>query len=337
MRDDGTWSIWFEGPPDLSTSIEAYVALRMCGVDPGPQRARVHPARGRHPEEPPLHEVLPRAARPVAVAADGADPARARAAAAVGAVLDLQLRVLGAPDVRRARARAVAAAGAARSTSTCRRSARCRDGRVPPRRPNALRRRALRAAEQWIRDRQEADGSWGGIQPPWVWGIIALDRARPRLRRPDAAQGGRGLAGLHGRRRRPAPPRGVPVARVGHGPRRARAARVRRARRSSAAPRGGRVPARPGGDGQRRLGDPRARPRARRLGVRVRERPLPRHRRRRGHLARAAAARHRRRRGRGAASTGSSACSRAAAAGARSTSTTRRCGSTRSRSATSAR
>jgi len=39
MREDGTWSIWFEGPPDLSTSIEAYVALRMCGVDPGP-RAR---------------------------------------------------------------------------------------------------------------------------------------------------------------------------------------------------------------------------------------------------------------------------------------------------------
>src|SRR3982074_2556750 len=36
MRDDGTWSIWFEGPADLSTSIEAYVALRMAGVDPGP-------------------------------------------------------------------------------------------------------------------------------------------------------------------------------------------------------------------------------------------------------------------------------------------------------------
>jgi squalene-hopene/tetraprenyl-beta-curcumene cyclase len=37
MRDDGTWSIWYEGPADLSTSIEAYVALRMCGVDPGPE------------------------------------------------------------------------------------------------------------------------------------------------------------------------------------------------------------------------------------------------------------------------------------------------------------
>ena len=37
MRDDGTWSIWFEGPPDLSTSVEAYVACRMAGVDPGPK------------------------------------------------------------------------------------------------------------------------------------------------------------------------------------------------------------------------------------------------------------------------------------------------------------
>ena len=36
-RDDGTWSIWFDGPPDLSTSIEAYVALKMAGVDPGPE------------------------------------------------------------------------------------------------------------------------------------------------------------------------------------------------------------------------------------------------------------------------------------------------------------
>jgi squalene-hopene/tetraprenyl-beta-curcumene cyclase len=44
----------------------------------------------------------------------------------------------------------------------------------PAARPNALRRKALRRAEQWIRERQEADGSWGGIQPPWVWGIVAL-------------------------------------------------------------------------------------------------------------------------------------------------------------------
>jgi hypothetical protein len=35
MREDGTWSIWWEGPPDLSTTVEAYVALRIAGVDPG--------------------------------------------------------------------------------------------------------------------------------------------------------------------------------------------------------------------------------------------------------------------------------------------------------------
>src|SRR6185312_8363360 len=37
-----------------------------------------------------------------------------------------------------------------------------------------LRARALRACERWIVDHQEADGSWGGIQPPWVYSLIAL-------------------------------------------------------------------------------------------------------------------------------------------------------------------
>src|ERR671938_1051132 len=34
-RDDGTWSIWWDGPADLSTTIEAYAALKLAGVDPG--------------------------------------------------------------------------------------------------------------------------------------------------------------------------------------------------------------------------------------------------------------------------------------------------------------
>ena len=37
MRDDGTWSIWFDGPADLSTTIEAYVAMKLAGADPGPK------------------------------------------------------------------------------------------------------------------------------------------------------------------------------------------------------------------------------------------------------------------------------------------------------------
>src|SRR5207249_113697 len=37
-----------------------------------------------------------------------------------------------------------------------------------------LRMRALKACERWIVDHQEADGSWCGIQPPWVYSLIAL-------------------------------------------------------------------------------------------------------------------------------------------------------------------
>src|ERR687883_65682 len=39
QREDGTWSIWFDGPADLSTTIEAYAALKLAGADPG-SRAR---------------------------------------------------------------------------------------------------------------------------------------------------------------------------------------------------------------------------------------------------------------------------------------------------------
>src|SRR5512133_943160 len=34
-RGDGTWSIWFEGPADLSVTVEAYTALKLEGVDAG--------------------------------------------------------------------------------------------------------------------------------------------------------------------------------------------------------------------------------------------------------------------------------------------------------------
>lgn len=39
---------------------------------------------------------------------------------------------------------------------------------------NPARGRALRAAERWIVSHQEADGSWGGIQPPWFYSLMAL-------------------------------------------------------------------------------------------------------------------------------------------------------------------
>ncbi|MGH7610655.1 MAG: squalene--hopene cyclase [Candidatus Dormibacteria bacterium] len=47
-------------------------------------------------------------------------------------------------------------------------------GHLPP---IGLRAYALNRAERWIVDHQEQDGSWAGIQPPWVYGLMAL-RAR---------------------------------------------------------------------------------------------------------------------------------------------------------------
>jgi squalene-hopene/tetraprenyl-beta-curcumene cyclase len=47
--------------------------------------------------------------------------------------------------------------------------------RAYERRPlQPLRRLAVARAERWIMGRQEADGSWGGIQPPWVYSLMAL-------------------------------------------------------------------------------------------------------------------------------------------------------------------
>jgi squalene-hopene/tetraprenyl-beta-curcumene cyclase len=38
----------------------------------------------------------------------------------------------------------------------------------------AVRRAAMRRCAEWIIARQEKDGCWGGIQPPWVYSLIAL-------------------------------------------------------------------------------------------------------------------------------------------------------------------
>jgi len=59
-----------------------------------------------------------------------------------------------------------------------------------------FRRHAIRKAEQWIVQRQEEDGSWGGIQPPWVYSLIALKVLGYPLDHPVIKKG---LAGFYGR------------------------------------------------------------------------------------------------------------------------------------------
>jgi squalene-hopene/tetraprenyl-beta-curcumene cyclase len=173
QRDDGTWSIWYGGPADLSTTIEAYAALVLAGRDPGDAaREYVRSAGGiarsrvftkcflallgqwpwqRIPRVPPELILLPPGA-PFSVY-DFA--CWARQTIVPLSVVEALRPVRGAPiDLREI--------GALPNRTR------------PPRRAGALRRRAIAVAERWVRDRQEADGSWGGIQPPWVWSIIML-------------------------------------------------------------------------------------------------------------------------------------------------------------------
>jgi squalene-hopene/tetraprenyl-beta-curcumene cyclase len=58
---------------------------------------------------------------------------------------------------------------------------------------NAVRRAALRRCAEWIIARQEQDGCWGGIQPPWVYSLLALHLLGYGLDHPVLA---RGIAGL---------------------------------------------------------------------------------------------------------------------------------------------
>ncbi|MFE3177803.1 squalene--hopene cyclase [Amycolatopsis sp. NPDC059090] len=60
---------------------------------------------------------------------------------------------------------------------------------------NPVRKLAMKQAAEWILARQEADGSWGGIQPPWVYSILALHLLGYPLDHPALKAG---IAGLDG-------------------------------------------------------------------------------------------------------------------------------------------
>jgi len=55
------------------------------------------------------------------------------------------------------------------------------------------RERALKEVEQWVVERQEADGSWGGILLPWIYSLFGLKGLGYKNEHPVIA---RGLAGL---------------------------------------------------------------------------------------------------------------------------------------------
>ena len=201
QRPDGAWPIYFGGPPDLNATIESYFALKLAGVpadDPRMLKARDWAVlQGGVPQVrvftkiwlalfgqwdwrgvpvlPPELMFLPHWF-PLNIY-DFASWARATI---VPMLIILNERpVCPVPDHARiaelypAHPRPVEeprGLGWKRFFHEAESFVRRNERRVP----GGLRQRAYRAAEQWIVAHQEADGSWGGIQPPWVYSLIAL-------------------------------------------------------------------------------------------------------------------------------------------------------------------
>jgi squalene-hopene/tetraprenyl-beta-curcumene cyclase len=221
--DDGGWRVWYSGPPDLSTTAEAYYALRLCGVptsDPRLARARevvlaaggANRARfftklwlavlGRYPWSalpvlPPEMILLP----PRAPMSPYRFASWARGTfVALMIVLsrnptfpqpvgleELFLEPAGRGPAPRSKSPGPWTPVLSRSLTLA---------RLYNRHPIPwLRRRAEARVARWICERQEADGSWGGIQPPWVYSILALHSLGFPLDHPVIA---RGLAGFDG-------------------------------------------------------------------------------------------------------------------------------------------
>jgi squalene-hopene/tetraprenyl-beta-curcumene cyclase len=212
QRDDGTWATFHGGPGDLSTTVEAWVALRLAG-DPA---AAPHMTRALHfirdsgglestrvftriwlalfgawswddlPELPPELIYLPswfplnvydwacwarqtvvpltivaslRPARPLPFTVDALRTGRSVRGRGLFHLLDRILHFYARHPLKR------------------------------------LRERARQRGVEWITERQEADGSWGGIQPPWVYSLLAVHLMGYPLDHPVVAEG---IAGLEG-------------------------------------------------------------------------------------------------------------------------------------------
>jgi squalene-hopene/tetraprenyl-beta-curcumene cyclase len=216
QREDGSWATFYGGPPDLSTTVEAYLALKLAGDAPeaahmrraavliraagGVERSRVFTRMWLSllglwswadvPMLPPEQIMLPARAlfsvytfgcwaRQTIVALSIVSALRPQAAPPF-AIDELRTGASSAPSVNDVWDRLFVQLD--------------RGLHLYERRPiGALRRRALARAERWMLDRQEKDGSWGGIQPPWVWSIVALHALGRPLDDPALAKGLSGL------------------------------------------------------------------------------------------------------------------------------------------------
>ncbi|MBO0817456.1 MAG: squalene--hopene cyclase, partial [Actinobacteria bacterium] len=228
QRPDGTWSNFHGGDADLSTTVEAYVALRLAGDEP----AADHMARaaswisGRGgipatrvftriwlalfgawpwdqlPVIPPELIYLPRWF-PLNVydwacwARQTIVPLTVVCTLRPVRPLPFSLGELEPPPGGAPSAHPTGSWRGdpwARVFSGLDRALHVAERRLGPlRAKSAVRTAAYRRCAEWIIARQEADGCWGGIQPPWVYSLLALHLLGYELDHPVIK---RGLDGL---------------------------------------------------------------------------------------------------------------------------------------------
>lgn len=202
QRDDGTWATFYGGPGELSTTIEAYVALRLAGDAPDePHMAKASAwirerggiAASRVftriwlalfgwwkwddlPELPPELIYFPKW-MPLNIYDFGC---WARQTIVPLTVVSAKRPVRPAPfpldelhtDARNPNpAKPLAPVASWDGAFERLDKAMHLYRKVAPRR---LRKAAMNSAARWIIERQENDGCWGGIQPPAVYSVIAL-------------------------------------------------------------------------------------------------------------------------------------------------------------------
>ncbi len=219
QRDDGSWANYFNGPADLSTTIEAYCALKTLGVDPGSdemqralkviyQQGGVVKARvftkiwlalfGQYPWSgipamPPELIYLPPDV-PFNLY-DFACWARGTIAPLMIVISRRPVKLIGCdvpelvvPGTERLLTR-IPGSGLFWWTDKL-----LKLYEALPWQPG--RSRARRCVVDWIVERQEVDGGWGGIQPPWVYSLIALHLEGMGTDHPIMRKGIEGLDGF---------------------------------------------------------------------------------------------------------------------------------------------
>ena len=204
QRSDGTWATFYDGPGDLSTTVEAYVALRIAGdlpSDPHMERAAAFIRSEGGLEQSRVFtriwmalfglwswEDLP-ALPPEIIFLPSRVPLNVYEFGCWARQTFVALTVVAAHRPIRQLNFGIEELRSGRHLDPPKLSLRNWRGRFAILNQvllgyerlaqrgiirSTVREVALGTAERWIIKRQEADGSWGGIQPPWVYSILAL-------------------------------------------------------------------------------------------------------------------------------------------------------------------